>query len=61
MDIAAEVVELFTTRDAARAQHLAEKLEQLNTDRRATRPPSCSRSNTAWLPSPSFLSTKCSS
>ena len=36
MDIAAEVVELFTTRDAARAQHLAEKLEQLNTDRRAT-------------------------
>ena len=36
MDIAAEVVELFTTRDAARAQLLAEKLEQLNTDRRAT-------------------------
>jgi single-stranded-DNA-specific exonuclease len=36
MDIAAEVVELFTTRDPARAQVLAEKLESLNTDRRAT-------------------------
>ena len=35
MDVAAEVVELFTTRNPARAQALAEKLEQLNTDRRA--------------------------
>jgi single-stranded-DNA-specific exonuclease len=34
MDIAAEVVELFTTRDHARAQSLAEKLERLNTERR---------------------------
>ena len=36
MDIAAEVVELFTTRDPARAEELAQKLEQLNTERRAT-------------------------
>jgi len=36
MDIAAEVVELFTTRDAARAYELAEKLERLNTERRTT-------------------------
>jgi single-stranded-DNA-specific exonuclease len=36
MDIAAEVVELFTTRDAVRAHELAEKLERLNTERRAT-------------------------
>jgi len=36
MDIAAEVVELFTTRDAARAHELAEKLERLNTERRET-------------------------
>jgi single-stranded-DNA-specific exonuclease len=36
MDIAAEVVELFTTRDHARAQTLAEKLERLNTERRET-------------------------
>ena len=36
MDIAAEVVELFTTRDTTRAQELAAKLEQLNLDRRET-------------------------
>jgi single-stranded-DNA-specific exonuclease len=36
MDIAAEVVELFTTRDAGRAHELAAKLERLNTDRRET-------------------------
>ncbi len=34
MDIAAEVVELFTTRDHTRAQELALKLERLNTERR---------------------------
>lgn len=34
MDIAAEVIELFTTRDAARAHQLAEKLERLNLERR---------------------------
>jgi single-stranded-DNA-specific exonuclease len=36
MDIASEVVELFTTRDAARADELAAKLERLNTERRET-------------------------
>ena len=36
MDIAAEVVELFTTRDAARAHELAAKLERLNSERRET-------------------------
>lgn len=36
MDIASEVIELFTTRDSARAQAIAEKLEQLNTERRNT-------------------------
>jgi single-stranded-DNA-specific exonuclease len=35
MDVAAEVVELFTTRDHGRALELAEKLEGLNTARRA--------------------------
>jgi single-stranded-DNA-specific exonuclease len=34
MDIADDVVELFLTRDAARARTLAEKLDQLNQDRR---------------------------
>jgi single-stranded-DNA-specific exonuclease len=36
MDIASEVVELFTTKDARRAQAIAQKLEQLNLDRRTT-------------------------
>ena len=36
MDIASEVVELFTTKDAQRAQTIAQKLEQLNLDRRTT-------------------------
>ena len=36
MDIASEVVELFTTRDPNRARSIAEKLEQLNQDRRNT-------------------------
>jgi single-stranded-DNA-specific exonuclease len=35
MDIASEVIELFTTRDAHRANDLAAKLERLNQERRA--------------------------
>jgi single-stranded-DNA-specific exonuclease len=35
MDVASDVVELFTTRDPERARELAQKLDQLNTDRRA--------------------------
>jgi single-stranded-DNA-specific exonuclease len=36
MDIASDVVELFLTRDETRATQLAQKLDQLNNDRRAT-------------------------
>lgn len=36
MDIATDVVDLFTTPDASRARELAEKLQRLNTDRRNT-------------------------
>jgi single-stranded-DNA-specific exonuclease len=36
MDIASDVVELFLTRDSARASDLAEKLNRLNDERRAT-------------------------
>jgi single-stranded-DNA-specific exonuclease len=36
MDVASEVIELFTTRDAARAAELADKLERLNRERRDT-------------------------
>jgi single-stranded-DNA-specific exonuclease len=36
MDVASEVIELFSTRDAARAAELAQKLERLNRERRDT-------------------------
>jgi len=36
MDVASEVIELFTTRDALRAAELAAKLERLNQERRET-------------------------
>ncbi|HVZ83948.1 MAG TPA: single-stranded-DNA-specific exonuclease RecJ [Terracidiphilus sp.] len=36
MDVASEVIELFTTRDAPRAAELAQKLERLNRERRDT-------------------------
>ncbi|MGA9583701.1 MAG: single-stranded-DNA-specific exonuclease RecJ [Terracidiphilus sp.] len=36
MDVASEIIELFCTRDAARATELADKLEHLNRDRRET-------------------------
>ncbi len=36
MDVASDVVELFTTRDVARAAELAAKLERLNRERRET-------------------------
>ena len=36
MDVASEVIELFTTRDAIRAAELAAKLERLNRERRET-------------------------
>jgi single-stranded-DNA-specific exonuclease len=36
MDVASEVIELFTTRDATRAAELAVKLEHLNRERRDT-------------------------
>ena len=36
MDVASDVIELFTTRDTARAQDLAAKLERLNRERRDT-------------------------
>lgn len=36
MDVASDVVELFLTRDPALARSLAEKLDRLNNDRRAT-------------------------
>ncbi len=58
MDIASEVVELFTTRDAARAHELAAHLEQLNTERRETEA-SILEHITAQLAQPEFADARC--
>ncbi|HEV2463087.1 MAG TPA: single-stranded-DNA-specific exonuclease RecJ [Acidobacteriaceae bacterium] len=58
MDIASEVVELFTTRDSARAQSIAEKLEQLNTERRNTEAAALAQI-LALLDQPEFDRSRC--
>ncbi|HEX5234941.1 MAG TPA: single-stranded-DNA-specific exonuclease RecJ [Silvibacterium sp.] len=58
MDIASEVVELFTTRDAARAQAIAQKLEQLNSDRRSTEAAALAQI-LAQLDEPHFRQPRC--
>jgi len=58
MDIASEVVELFTTRDSARALAIAQKLEQLNNDRRNTEAIALNQI-LAQLDQPQFLNSRC--
>jgi single-stranded-DNA-specific exonuclease len=58
MDIASDVVELFTTRDAERALAIAQKLEQLNTDRRNTEAAALNQI-LAQLDQPHFTSARC--
>jgi single-stranded-DNA-specific exonuclease len=58
MDIASEVVELFTTRDSARALAIAQKLERLNTDRRATEAAALNQI-LAQLDQPHFHQSRC--
>jgi single-stranded-DNA-specific exonuclease len=58
MDVASEVVELFTTRDAARARELAAKLDALNADRRATEAVAL-EAVMQMLPEPEFAATRC--
>ena len=58
MDIAAEVIELFTTRDAARAADLAAKLERLNQERRAAEAAMLAEIN-ARLEEPCFQQARC--
>ncbi len=58
MDIAAEVIELFTTRDAARAGDLAAKLERLNQERRAAEAAMLAEI-TARLEEPCFQEARC--
>ncbi len=58
MDIASEVIELFTTRDAARARELAVKLERLNQERRAAEAAMLAEV-TARLDEPCFRDARC--
>jgi len=58
MDVATEVIELFTTRDAARAGDLASKLERLNQERRAAEAAMLAEV-TARLDEACFRETRC--
>jgi single-stranded-DNA-specific exonuclease len=58
MDIASEVIELFTTRDSSRAAQLAAKLEQLNQERRDAEA-SILAEITARLDEPRFRDSLC--
>jgi single-stranded-DNA-specific exonuclease len=58
MDIASEVIELFTTKDTARAGDLAAKLERLNQERRAAEAAMLAEI-TARLDEPCFRETRC--
>ncbi|HEY1498839.1 MAG TPA: single-stranded-DNA-specific exonuclease RecJ [Acidobacteriaceae bacterium] len=58
MDVASEVIELFTTRDGDRANDLAAKLEQLNQERRAAEAAMLAEV-TSRLDDPCFRETRC--
>ncbi len=59
MDIASEVVEMFTTRDSQRARLLAEKLDRLNSDRRNTEAGVLAEIESMLKDDPSFLEAGC--
>ncbi len=58
MDVATEVIELFTTRDGNRASDLAAKLERLNQERRAAEAAMLAEV-TARLDEPCFRDSRC--
>jgi single-stranded-DNA-specific exonuclease len=58
MDVATEVIELFTTHDSNRAGHLAAKLERLNQERRAAEAAMLAEV-TARLDDPGFRDSRC--
>jgi len=58
MDIASEVIELFTTRDEVRANELAAKLERLNQERRAAEAAMLAEITTR-LSEPCFRDVRC--
>jgi single-stranded-DNA-specific exonuclease len=59
MDVASDVVELFTTRDPSRAKDLAAKLEQLNQDRRQTELNALAEIERRLVDDASFSASKC--
>jgi single-stranded-DNA-specific exonuclease len=59
MDVASEVVEMFTTRDAPRARSLAEKLDRLNSDRRNTEAAVLAQIEARLVDDPAFREAKC--
>ena len=58
MDVASDVIELFTTREPGRARELAERLDMLNADRRATEA-NVLAELTKRLDEPQFAETRC--
>lgn len=59
MDMAGDVVDLFTTRDPERARRLAEKLHRLNTDRRNTEQAALSEIERRLRDDASHAKTRC--
>ena len=59
MDVASDVVELFTTRDPQRAKDLAAKLEKLNQDRRQTELDALAEIERRLAQDDAFASGKC--
>jgi single-stranded-DNA-specific exonuclease len=59
MDVASEVVELFTTRDAVRAGELAAKLDRLNSERQQTEAGMLEEIERRLRDEPAFAASRC--
>ncbi len=59
MDVASDVVELFTTRDAARASELAGKLDRLNSERQQAEADILDQIDSRLQQDPGFQSSRC--
>jgi single-stranded-DNA-specific exonuclease len=59
MDVASEVVELFTTRDAVRAGELAAKLDRLNSERQKAEAGMLEQIDRRLQEEPAFASSRC--
>jgi single-stranded-DNA-specific exonuclease len=59
MDVASEVVELFTTRDPVRAEELAEKLDRLNSERQQAEAGMLEEIERRLRDEPAFAASRC--